>query len=47
MKTAFGAVGISFHGMELLEEYIEEGALTVYVSMQLGEFIPKNPTSLI
>ncbi len=30
---------------DLLEEYTEEGALTVYVSMQLGEFIPKNPTS--
>jgi hypothetical protein len=30
---------------ELLDDYLEEGALIVYVSMQLAEFTPKNPTS--
>lgn len=32
---------------DLLEENLDEGALTVYVSMQLAEFIPNNPASSI
>ncbi|KAL7449323.1 hypothetical protein ACHAWC_001393, partial [Mediolabrus comicus] len=29
------------------DDYLEEGALTIYVSIQLGEFIPNNPASSI
>ncbi|KAL7453640.1 hypothetical protein ACHAWC_005293 [Mediolabrus comicus] len=32
---------------ELVNDFLEEGALTIYVSMQLAEFIPNNPTSSI
>ncbi len=31
----------------LLEEFLEEGALTIYVSLRLQEFIPNNPASSI
>lgn len=30
---------------DILKDYLEGGALKVYVTMQLGEYIPKNPTS--
>ncbi len=32
---------------ELVDDFLQEGALTIYVTMQLAEFIPNNPASSI